>query len=1857
MSKPILPSDILLDDPRFVTLGFESFGDGAISAAERIRMSVETAVGMLRDDPSLGAAFLARTAGNGSVLWTGQLAGEAVDGRFVGVKVNRRSGSDTYDGDNLFGVFLGHVRDAYRRYLAESPSLVEEPVREGQVITDFTRKGAYQSDIEEREESGEEFIHVDRYRPARFRFDAGRDGTTGHASRRSDSEVSFQKFECPFGTSYPAQLIVGSAAEASMLYERALRGELDWKATLTDLSERGLLGKVTERQKESLAQEYRAQFAWMREVISTDPSLKDRAIVAPSMLVPDSSFGRSQYDPEVAPSPAHVLARYINNPVLLYAPSQNGVSRALASKGKREPERFRVEGTEGGLFRILVVGSDTIGGREPGRKATSKSVTERTRDGSGNVIMTRTKKVELPFKQQKDIEQDYAAFAERMDSILAGVPEGMKVELVTGSVSTMGDSVGVGTPRMVERYVKERAGAVKTWNFYRHAAEAPKDAPGDAALSAVLMEHFAECYPVLLGGDRQVSIRIDGRGGEDEYVTFREEDGLKGDSVACFSVSEDSNNRNVLSFGSAAVTAGLPVVHVQENRTESQQRGALSSGAVLSEAALSGDVEVTEPLFTGEERASWDIGASNNLSFIDAASGIAVPFVTNMYPSPVAVGGISFGSAYGAFVALAAVEYGDAGLGRLNEIRNAENSTDQLTALYRSLVAAHGELSPDRQEKCMRQAVRLMAGANGAFAQRLLDLDGRDVVMPSTSGDTSLFVDLSGNGLNRFGRVLGAERDRLRSLREARIREEQESYRALIEEANRRQALSAGTRAVGEKVSGGLPANAAEAADAVWFLGTNTPDQLVLKDDLHSFETWDDENGADPLVREKASRPWVDDGEGGRIDNDFVFLFASSLDRVTGRRRPSFKSDSRDLTGVTRVDPKTGEEFVCAYGVPVRFNDQGNEFFNDEGFPCSYRLDNDAGRFVDSVVLADASARAQAIRHGMSLCLLGRTRSDGTVYYPLGQVFMEKSYDRKEKKWALNPHRSSLNEETVNRYVRLLDRGRSYPLNCIVLPSPAYQAEDLESVAEDRRRRSAEARAEGIVSPKKYISAEGKFLAEFNLALRMANATAVALGVPLRFPLDGNGRLDLGPGVPDELRDLAEKRVDSFIGVVREQDILDGPLPCLERIPMYVAAGHAPQMSKAEDVWLRPNDLVYAFGQYDFSLILAGQFAPLHEMAFRMEGGAVFTLIDSKTTRGVDGTELNKYLSYARNDERRFIVRSTEPEKVPQFLAAVRGYVERAKQVKVEARLVGENEPSVRESGLEGFVNLLSSNSDEFATSEHDIGREMTVFNASGTALQSKEYKTDGNGRIIGSRIVDGGRSERDVDGNKVEEGYWGKVEAKDGFRGYAQLRYALPDGTRSEWQTVTDLELAKDIVMKMVNRVYRMDTRVVPSDRVMEMLLVAEAVRLSGERFRSMDFVQKKTAVVDDKVVAIGRGAPEADVPAAQPEEKPALSGDGNGKMYVSYYGSRSIPEDAFTVQISTSRPKGFDVDVEFESVYPDYRTMVGPHRDGKIDDAGYSDLYRRNVLERNREKILAGVGRIREMAGGRDVYFLCYEKPGDFCHRYLLNNFLVENGIDCQENPSDRVRYRTGHVPLLNDGERPSPGDGELPLSFDGEAPGTEREGSIVFTESAGGYQQRTRENAQADDIDFTIAFAVNFDTYGEKATKKFSESWYIGVDMPESGGKGLDLSAKAVRNAAESIISRLPEEFVGGEPFGVNLAGNGLYTLAEHGVTQEQCDEFVTRVFAALRERGLAVRSLRSGGQTGVDESAAAVGEVLGIPVTVHAPKGYLFRGADGKDRSGEEAFRQRFASKDYSSLKAKVSRGSEKAAGVKKTQVDL
>jgi hypothetical protein len=239
--------------------------------------------------------------------------------------------------------------------------------------------------------------------------------------------------------------------------------------------------------------------------------------------------------------------------------------------------------------------------------------------------------------------------------------------------------------------------------------------------------------------------------------------------------------------------------------------------------------------------------------------------------------------------------------------------------------------------------------------------------------------------------------------------------------------------------------------------------------------------------------------------------------------------------------------------------------------------------------------------------------------------------------------------------------------------------------------------------------------------------------------------------------------------------------------------------------------------------------------------------------------------------------------------------------------------------------------------------------------------------------------------------------------------------------------------------------------------------------------------------------------------------------------------------------------------------------------------------------------------------------------------------------ENPRDRDLYITGRVPLVNDvaprKEAAPSAEPELPF-------GRDAEDAIVFTESRGGYRERTVENATANDVDFTLAFGVDFSTYGELATAKAAGDSLIQTRLNVAQGGGLDLSPKAVKEAVRGIVEVLPEEYVNGEPCGLNIAGNGLYTLSGRGITQEQSDEFVTRVVDGLRKEGMVVSSIRTGGQSGIDEAGAVAGVVLDIPTTVNAPKGYVFRKADNKDVRDEKAFKARFAAKDVQALRARV-----------------
>ena len=1457
----------------------------AFEYSPEIGMDTEKMLQRLRENPALATELLSYS---GPIVYMGAHANT------IGMHFINSRKSAEIDGENTYGEFLGHVRELYRAEL-KAKGIEEKPVNPKQIVVDFTQRGAYQSDIEQDEENEEKrYIHTDVYRPAKFRFDANKAGTTGHAERKTAGDVSFMTFECPFGTSTRSKVRVDNAAEASYLYEKAIRGELDWKALFADLKSRGNIKGLSAHQEEDLMRDLRAQFLWMREQICRDRTLANTPIVATSLLIEDSSFGRSMYDPQYAPAPAHILARYINNPLLLFSASENSVIRALENDDKDERLRFsQVSGQ--GEITIVVDGSDTIGGRVPATRAVKKKEDIYERDENGKIVYDRFKEKvvagkrtvrEMQFKTQEQVESDYANFAARMDDIVANISPSINIKFVAGT--------NVGTAQMLKRYVQERGGLVSSWNYETKNAEVlskPEEINDDSRFSLVTMKNLAEIIPVLVGRRSEVEFLLN-PDDEQSRVTFGKNDGIEAKGFVTFSVAADTNNRFLLERGTLAQASGLACLHVIENYTESEQKAVLATDSALVRSEFIGETTFQDSLFAENPRKEWNLDQSHVFGTMVQLAGApaAIPSVGAQYDTAVYVNGVPFHSVYGAYNALLLKSVGKDQQGFLQQLAAEEGSFASLSKVAATVLKGVS-VDASVKEKCLRNSVHMMAQASAQFSEALLASGEAEIVVPSTLGDKSLFVDLNGKGENRFGVVLTAERNAiLAELAEARIKAEMEGKR-IAEENARLQKRAGVQRAPGQKMAGGLPVSLKESQDAVWFLGTNAPSHLTLPNGELSFELWEEGyNGEDTLNREKASRQLINNTDGSMIPNEYIFLYPTDLAATLGRRTVKNDPDRKDLTGVRRIDPDSGEEYPCAFGIPVKTNSMSFELDNKHGMPCSFRLDNENKSLMNAIVAADALARSMALRRGLKLSYAAYVGRDGQERDDISRVFSEKIwdyprtkevFDRKTGKivpggeilpvevtrkkynpethryedettevfkrtWVDNPHAAPKNFNLVKRYEAILNQGEQYPLNMIRMPLDDYSE-----------------------------ATEDKFIMDFNLSLYIANATAIAQGIPLRFPLDEEGRLDLGPDVPEKFRDLAEKCVDSFIGVVKEENLIQGALPYLQRISIIDALSdkQRPLEKDGSDLYIRPNDLLVAFGQYDFAQAAAGGTIPIHEMAFKMEDGTIFKLTDPRLTSRMEIGEINKYLRYEKNDECRFTVRSSDPEKIPQFIIAIKSYIERAHKIDVDYRIVSSQEMGVDNpdgQSLEGFVNLLSSNSDLSVNDEHDL------------AARPNESAIDAPNRF---------------DGTDNDSVYYGKEDANDAFQGYAQYRYTLPDGTKSGWRTITDLELAKDMVLMSTHRVYRSDTRITPTKAVLNATLKSLAVVDAGSKFLSLEMPDTKI-VADDKVVHSERKAP-VQQQAEQPKE-PAPK-----KMNI-YAGANENPE------LSNFAPRPFKYDVK---------------------------------------------------------------------------------------------------------------------------------------------------------------------------------------------------------------------------------------------------------------------------------------------------------------------------------------------------------
>lgn len=169
------------------------------------------------------------------------------------------------------------------------------------------------------------------------------------------------------------------------------------------------------------------------------------------------------------------------------------------------------------------------------------------------------------------------------------------------------------------------------------------------------------------------------------------------------------------------------------------------------------------------------------------------------------------------------------------------------------------------------------------------------------------------------------------------------------------------------------------------------------------------------------------------------------------------------------------------------------------------------------------------------------------------------------------------------------------------------------------------------------------------------------------------------------------------------------------------------------------------------------------------------------------------------------------------------------------------------------------------------------------------------------------------------------------------------------------------------------------------------------------------------------------------------------------------------------------------------------------------------------------------------------------------------------------------------------------------------------IVREHNSPKYPPRTELNANSACL--TVAFAEDYESWGEKLTKKLAQA--RGAERYIA----LPLSMEPIQ-AARDLFRRCRDLNVRT----LNIAGNGIYTLREYNWTQTSLNEWVYQVMkhvAAHHKFDLIV----SGGQTGVDFAGGVVAEALGIDAIMTFPKGFLQRTLTSHAHTQTEADVQR------------------------------
>jgi len=126
-------------------------------------------------------------------------------------------------------------------------------------------------------------------------------------------------------------------------------------------------------------------------------------------------------------------------------------------------------------------------------------------------------------------------------------------------------------------------------------------------------------------------------------------------------------------------------------------------------------------------------------------------------------------------------------------------------------------------------------------------------------------------------------------------------------------------------------------------------------------------------------------------------------------------------------------------------------------------------------------------------------------------------------------------------------------------------------------------------------------------------------------------------------------------------------------------------------------------------------------------------------------------------------------------------------------------------------------------------------------------------------------------------------------------------------------------------------------------------------------------------------------------------------------------------------------------------------------------------------------------------------------------------------------------------------------------------------------------------------TIAFAIDFESPGERLTRKVAGRRYQPVSLDQPASTAAVMVYHSIKNHNASVI---------------NIAGHSLPTLEKFGWNQEKINSYLYEIFKSVLSE-IQIDQIISGGQTGVDIAGVVVAEALGIDAVATLPRGYLQR----------------------------------------------